>query len=68
MTRNLAWVPPITKAFVGPSGVKLEEYDSDLLGTERLTRMPPDSGESRREAFTRGPHCTASARGLFAGS
>ena len=28
------------------TGVQLEEYDSDLLGTERPTRMPPDSQES----------------------
>jgi hypothetical protein len=55
-------------AFVGFSSVQLEEYDSDLLGTERPTRMPPDSGEFRREASARGSHGTASARGLLAGS
>ena len=36
------------------AGVSLEEYDSDLLGTDRPTRMPPGLNQSpRREAPTR---------------
>ena len=36
------------------AGVSLEEYDSNLLGTDRPTRMPPGLNQSpRREAPTR---------------
>ena len=51
-TRNSATAARRPRA---PSaGVSLEEYDSDLLGTNRPTRMPPGLTQSpRREALTR---------------
>ncbi len=53
--------PPDNQGIRGPPDVQLEEYDSDLLGAEKPTRMPPDSGKSRREAFTRGLRYAVSA-------
>ena len=45
------------------AGVQLEEYDSDLLGTHRPTRMPPGLTQSpRREAPNRAGTCSVSPR------
>ena len=51
-TRNPATAARQPRAL--SAGVSLEEYDSDLLGTNRPTRMPPGLTQSpRREAPTR---------------